>query len=501
VSNASGNAWICLICGYVHRGDEPPETCPICGAPKTEFQPYTEPEKSAGAGAPGAWQCLVCGYVHEGPEPPESCPLCGALPDDFKPVTPEARQADTSAWTGTAVILGGGIAGVSAAEALRDTAPDATIILVSKEPGLPYYRLNLTRYLAGDVEQDALSIHKQSWYEENNVQLLDGAEATALDLDNYRVAIGHGEPIPFDRLILTCGSHPFIPPIAGATREGVSPLRTLEQADQVLAQIKPGMKCVCIGGGILGLETAGGLARRGIDVTVMENFAWLLPRQLNQTAARHLQEHAEQLGLAFQTNALTKQIIGDERARGVMLEDGRVFDADLVVVATGIRPNSYLARQAGLRVDKGIIVDSLLRTSHDAVFAAGDVAEYQGNLYGLWEPARFQGTIAGKNAAGQAVEFGGMPRMNTLKVLGLDMFSVGDVMPQDGSYDSIESDTDGVYTRFLIHDNRLAGAILLGDTHLAAAATQAVRDRADLSGVLATSRTAPAITGFLENVR
>ena len=240
---------------------------------------------------------------------------------------------------------------------------------------------------------------------------------------------------------LAAGANPFIPPIPGSDREGVTSLRTVQDADYLLGACEAGARCVCIGGGILGLETAGALARRGAKVTLLEGHGWLLPRQLNQRAGEILGDHVCRIGITLRNKAVTREILGDGRVHGVLLEDGSTIPADLVVIATGIRANSSLAQQAGLEVKHGVVVNNHLTTSHPDVLAAGDVAEHKGVVYGLWTASQAQGTIAGRNLAGASAEFGGLPRSNTLKVLGLDMFSIGQIMPEDASFQVIDQET------------------------------------------------------------
>ena len=494
----TNQAWCCTVCGYVHRGPEPPEACPVCGAPRELFEPQADSPPLAVEPAAHQWRCLVCGYVHTGPQPPTECPACGATADCFEPVSAVVKSVTGAAKTVRAVIVGAGIAGITAAESLRAASPTAEITLVSKEPELPYYRLNLTRYLAGEVGASDLPIHAARWYEEQRVRLLLGVEALALDLEEHVVELQGGEKLPFDKLLLTAGAHPFIPPLAGADREGVTSLRTLQDAQQILAACRAGAKCVCIGGGLLGLETAGALARQGADVTLLEGYGWLLPRQLNQRAGEILNAYVAATGIKLRTKAVTREIIGGtpacgSRVQGVLLEDGSVVPGELVVIATGIRPNSHLARRAGLEVNQGVVVDNLLATSHPDVFAAGDVAEHHGQVYGIWGPSQYQGSIAGMNMTGAGVEFGGIPRSNTLKVLGLDLFSIGQVNPGDASFRTFDHEADGRYFRFVFRDSRLVGAVLLGDTKLTAQVKKAVESGADFSELLAQCRAAPDV--------
>jgi len=497
VSDSDNKAWRCNVCGYIHNGPEPPEMCPICGSPGDAFESHTQDVKIAAATRVQSWRCLNCGYVHSGPEPPELCPVCGAPQDCFEPLSDKTDKVAKVDKAGKVVVVGAGIAGLAAVEVIRAASSDIDITLISKENRSPYYRLNLTRYLAGEISEQELSIKPQSWFEENRIQMLLDAEVSKLNLTGKTVELHNKQTVSFDKLILTVGAHPFMPPFPGAYRDGVINLRTLTDAQNILKSDLSGRKCACIGGGLLGLETAGALARQGAQVTLLEGHGWLLPRQLNQNAGEILAGHVESSGIELRTKARTLEILGDERVQGVLLEDQSIIDTDLVVVATGIRSNSYLARTAGLDVNQGIVVDNLLKTSHPDVFAAGDVAEHRGLVYGTWAPAQYQGGIAGMNAAGANAEFGGIPRSNALKVLQLELFSIGQIEPVDGSYDTIEKQADEQYFRFVFHDSHLVGAILLGDAKLATQAKKAIEGKHDFSGLLAKRPVAGDVLNFL----
>jgi nitrite reductase (NADH) large subunit len=399
--------------------------------------------------------------------------------------------------TGKVIVVGAGIAGLAAVEAIRTASPDTNVTLISKENRPPYYRLNLTRYVAGEISEAELPIKPHSWFEENRIELLLDAEVSKLNLTGNTVELHNNETVSFDKLILTVGAHPFMPPFPGAYRDGVVNLRTLTDAKEILKSDLAGKKCTCIGGGLLGLETAGALVRQGAEVTLLEGHGWLLPRQLNQTAGEILAGHVESSGIKLRTKARTREILGDERVRGVLLEDQSTIDTDLLVVATGIRSNSYLARTAGLDVNQGVVVDNLLKTSHPDVFAAGDVAEHHGLVYGTWAPAQYQGSIAGMNAAGAKAEFGGIPRSNALKVLQLELLSIGQIEPVDGSYETVEKQADEQYFRFVFRDSHLVGAILLGDAKLATKVKKAVESGHDFSDLLSKHPTAADVLDFL----
>ncbi len=476
-------AWRCALCGYVHRGEAPPERCPVCGAPASDFESFDESPASAPAAPAKRWRCLLCGYEHEGASPPDSCPLCGATRDQFEPVGGSVEPIVGTGPAAHLVVIGGGVAAVAAAESIRNTSPEAAITLVSKEPDLPYYRLNLTRLLAGEIDEAPLPIHPAAWYGERAIRLVTGSEVVRLSLAPKEIELAGGERIGFDKAVLATGAHALVPPVPGADRAGVFRVRTIEDVRGLLAIATKGRRCVCIGGGILGLETAGALVRRGVDVTLLEGHSYLMPRQLPARGGEVMKAFVAGLGIRLRTQARTSEILGGDGVSGVKLEDGSIVPADVVVLATGVRPNSYLAREAGLGVKTGVVVDRLLRTSHPDVYAAGDVCEHEGILYGSWAAAQFQGSIAGMNAAGLSVEFGGLPRSHTLKVLGLGLTSIGKFEAEDGGDRVVEEANGAQYRRFVFRDGCLVGAILMGDTHLAAAASKAIEKRAAFPGL------------------
>lgn len=449
------------------------------------------------------WVCSMCGYIHYGPEPPGECPVCGAAMDQFT-LSVEDEESPVHEvppiTLNHAVVAGAGIAGVSAAEAIRKFAPQAEITLISNETYLPYYRLNLTRYLAGEMSADQLSLHPEIWYNIHNIRLIRNTEAQVIDLGNKELLLADNSRIPFDRLVLTVGSHPFMPPFPGADRKNVTRLRTRKDADLILAACQGSRKCVCIGGGLLGLETAGALSRRAAEVTVLENQAWLLPRQLNETASNRFRALVEARGIEVHTRVSVRELTGNESVQGVLLEDGRTLLANLVVISAGVRTNIDIARQAGLEIRQGIIVDSKMQTSHPDVFAAGDVTEHRGMLYGLWNPAHTQGTIAGTNAAGETTEFKEIPRSATLKVLGIPLFNIGVISPEAATDTVFEAEIDGNYYFFLFRADLMVGSILLGDTSLSSKVSRVVEGRQNCSQWLQGGQDAEGIVNILKDL-
>jgi len=470
-------SWKCELCGYVHNGEAPPDACPVCGAGAEQFSELVVTEKAAKKSE--AWQCSICDYIHKEGEAPETCPVCGASGNIFSPYVEQIIQGAVCDIR-KLVILGAGIAGLTAAEQAHTRSPEVEITLVSREPVLPYYRLNLTRFLAGQVEESDLFIQHQDWFSERNIAYVTG-EANGIDREGKKVTLRGGGTYGYDRLILANGSHPFIPPIPGISREGVTVLRTLDDAKTIQQTLTPEMKVVCIGGGLLGLEIAGALASRGAAVTVLEGHGWLLPRQLPKRAGLMLMRNMEQQGIDIRCGVKVKELVGDERVHAVQFDEGDNLPADLVVVAAGVRPNSHLARQSGLKVETGVVVDDTMVTSDPSILAAGDVAEHRGTFYGIWPASFAQGLVAGSNAVGGDLEFEKMPPSNRIKVLNVELFSIGQIHPEDASTQVVEQATDTVYKGLFCRDGKIIGAVLYGDTGLAGVVKDAVESGSQIA--------------------
>jgi len=490
--------WVCTVCGYVHEGVSPPEFCPICGAPRDLFKPLDTEQEIEIAAKPDHWRCLNCEYVQGGDGPPKICPVCGAPAERFEPHVAANAVRSGRGEAFQVVIVGGGIAGVAAAQAVRETSAAARIRLLSREKKPPYYRLNLTRYLAGEVEPADLPLRPQEWYGEKAIEMELGVTVTRIEPASRRVVVGKAATLAYDRLILAVGSHPFLPPLPGMALDNVTSLRFREDADFILDRIGRGGPCVIVGGGILGLETAGALARRGADVTLLEGYPWLLPRQLNEHAGLLLERLVKSLGIDLEKSVEVREVLGRSRVGALRLGSNRELPADLVVFATGVRPNTHTARTAGLEVNRGVVVSNLMATSHPDIWAAGDVTEHRGVVYGTWGPAQFQGAIAGRNAAGERTEFSGVPRSNMLKVLGIDLFSMGRFAREDASDRMVEGLKEQNYFHFLFQDNHLVGFILLGDTRLSAQAKGVVEEGRDCSPLLRANPTLDDVLGYLE---
>ena len=378
------------------------------------------------------------------------------------------------------VIVGNGVAGTTAAENIRKMDPEGTIILLTDE-GIPfYYRIRLNEFLSGDVTEARLIAKQESWFRKQKINLRLETKVVDVMSEDKIVLTAEGDKIPYDSLLIATGSHAFLPPIQGSDKRGLFSLRTFQDAQNIVSWAKGIEEVVIIGGGLLGLEAGNGLRKLGKRITVVEFFPRLLPRQLDVEGARRLQAMMEKMDFSFRLGAKTQEIQGDGSVIGVQLEGGETLPAEMVIVSAGVRPNMALADSAGLDRDKGIQVDDHLRTSQPEIYAAGDVAEYKGFPYGIWPAAMEQGKIAGINMVGGQTLYKGTTMANTLKVVGIDLASAGDVDAEDALESKIQSGDD-YYRKIVIKDNQIIGCIMLGDTKRFNKITKMMAEKTDIS--------------------
>lgn len=369
------------------------------------------------------------------------------------------------------VLVGNGMAGVRTLEELLKIAPGHYDITVfGAEPHPNYNRILLSPVLAGEQTTDEIVLNPRSWYADNGITLHTGCAVTQIDRVQRVVVSADGRRTPYDRLLLATGSLPFIPPFPGRELPGVLGYRDIADTEAMIAAAAAYRHAVVIGGGLLGLEAANGLMRRGMQVTVVHLTGWLMERQLDETAGRLLQASLEQRGIAFRMAAQTEALLPaaeGTRVGAVRLAGGETLPADLVVVAAGIRPNTALAESAGLLCRRGIVVDDTLQTVTDPrIWAVGECAAHRGIAYGLVAPLFEQAKVC----ATQLAEFGigrytGSLTSTKLKVTGIDLFSAGDFQGGEGCEEIVLSDpVGGVYKKLVLKDDRLVGACLYGDT-------------------------------------
>ncbi|MBW1997004.1 MAG: NAD(P)/FAD-dependent oxidoreductase [Deltaproteobacteria bacterium] len=380
------------------------------------------------------------------------------------------------------LIIGNGVAGTTAAENIRRHDRNGSITMLTDEDTPFYYRIRLNELVSGDIGEKDLLAKKPEWYEREKIDLRTNTTAVGADPVKRLVFTGDEQEFPYDTLLIATGSHSFVPPIEGATKKGVFTLRSMRDAREISAWAKTARDVVLIGGGLLGLESGNALRRLGKRITVVEFFPRLLPRQLDTDGARILRVIMEGMGFSFRLGAKTREIAGEERVTGVVLEGGENLRADMVVISAGVRPNMELAEPLDLEHDKGIKVDDQLRTSTPGILAAGDVAEFRGIPYGIWPAAMEQGKIAGTNMAGGEETYSGTTMSTTLKVVGVDLASAGNIDAENRCESKVMIG-DRAYKKIVIDDNRIIGCIMLGDTRAFSRVTRMMSQGEDVSSL------------------
>jgi nitrite reductase (NADH) large subunit len=364
------------------------------------------------------------------------------------------------------VIIGNGMAAARFADELSKRALGRyAIAVVGDEPRLAYNRVLLSSVLAGEVASSDIELKPQRWWGDRGITLRYGCRANAIDTKARTVALADGNALPFSKLVLATGSLPIKPPIPGMSLPGVITFRDINDIWTMWHRAGTGDRVVVIGGGLLGLEAAYGLAKAGARVTVLHLMDRLMERQLDPMAAAMLKQAVEAKGIEVVLNADTAEISGHGNVDGVVLKDGRRIEANAVVVAIGIRPSADLARNAGLTVNRGIVVDDAMETSTAGIHAIGECAEHRGLVYGLVEPAYEQARVLADSLAGGSARYPGSVLATNLKVSGVNVFSAGDFIGAPGTEEVVLSDPGfGTYKKLVIADGCLVGAVLFGDT-------------------------------------
>jgi nitrite reductase (NADH) large subunit len=365
------------------------------------------------------------------------------------------------------IIVGNGMAPGRMLEHLLENAPGRyEITIFNAEPRVNYDRIMLSPVLSGEKDFEQIIIHGDGWYIKHGITLYKGHKVTGIDRSGKTVTSDKGVVASYDKLVIATGSEPFILPVPGNKLPGVLSYRDLDDVNAMLLAAQSRAKAVVIGGGLLGLEAAAGLAARDMDVTVLHLMPSLMERQLDPAAGYMLERELENRGIKVITKASTKAILGDRRVEGVALADGRVIPATLVVMAAGIRPNAWMAKEAGLDTNRGIVVDDHMQTSDPDIFALGECAEVGGHVYGLVAPLYEMARVAAAKLAGETVP--GFVHSDTptkLKVTGIDVFSLGDFADGDDRQEIVLRDAAaGVYKRLVLKDNRIVGTVLYGET-------------------------------------
>ena len=436
-------------------------------------------QKQTAKGAHQLVKCLVCGAIFDSSL--EVCPVCGVGPENFVPAG-DAGSGYENNTDRKYLILGGGIAGLEAARAIRERDKTGDITIISEEDHLPYNRPMLTKALLADFSDDQMAVEQWPWFGENSICFIKNCKVESINPTAKKVVAG-GETFDYDKLIYALGAYCFVPPFKGHDLDKVVSIRTIEDAAKVKEMVPNIKTAAVIGGGVLGLEAAWALRKAKIEVTVIEGAPALMARQLNPSASAMIKTLAEDCGVKVYTAANTSEI----NEEGVLLADGTLVPAELVIVSTGVRGNLAVAQGAGLTIGRSIVVNDHMETNIPDIYAAGDCAEYNGINYALWSQSVEQGKTAGANATGDDAVYETVDGALSFNGMNTSLFAIGDNGSDPSKlYKTVET-TDmrrRQYEKYTFDKNRLVGVILIGDTSRLAELTTKVKDHAKFSDVI-----------------
>ncbi|MCI2048830.1 MAG: FAD-dependent oxidoreductase [Lachnospiraceae bacterium] len=474
LTNSTGNNASCFTVRLSQLG---------CRVPDNGYQAAYDPDENA---LNGAWEygfsfacftggrpnphgshlvkCLICGAIFDSSL--GTCPVCGAGLDQCIPVEEEMvnyhEDSDRSY-----IILGGGPAGLSAADAIRKRDRTGRITMISEEPELPFNRPMLTKdFLTASLRPEDLVIQNEQWFKDQNIRFLGQTSIVTIEPETRVVLTKNGDVFSYDRLIYSLGAECFVPPIPGAEKRGVHTIRHLCDIQDISKELRSSENVVVIGGGVLGLEAASELRKARRHVTVLEMAPKLMGRQLDDKTAERLISSCSEFGVEIMVGVSITSISGDEHANGIVLADGRTIPADLVVISCGNRAVTAPAQSAGIACARSVLADSGMRTSIENIYACGDCAEVDGVNFKLWPQAIEQGRVAGANAAGDSLSYANIVMGMSFTGMNTGLYAIGDVgkNPQK-TYSMIDySDDKGKkYERYWFTEDRICGGTLLGD--------------------------------------
>nr|WP_256466777.1 FAD-dependent oxidoreductase [Bradyrhizobium sp. 149] len=385
------------------------------------------------------------------------------------------------------VIVGNGMAAARLVDELAKTALGRyAVAVIGEEPRLAYNRVLLSSVLAGETGSHEIELRPADWWRHRGVTVRYGYRVTEIDTGRRELKIEGEESMEYSKLVLAVGSTPLRLNVPGADLAGVHTFRDTRDVDLLLTLAAARKRVVVVGGGLLGLEAAYGLAKAGAPVTLLHLMDRLMERQLDAPAADLLKTLVERKGIRILLNASTARIHGEGHVEGVELADGSRIEADAVIFAAGIRPNVALAKDAGIAVNRGIVVNDEMQTASPDIYALGECAEHRGTCYGLVEPAYEQARVLARHLAGRSAAYHGSVVSTNLKVSGVSVFSAGDFIGGEGSESLVLSDRRrGTYKKLVIAEGRLTGALLIGDTVDALWYLELIRNRDKVAAIRA----------------
>ncbi len=384
------------------------------------------------------------------------------------------------------IIIGGGIAAVNGIQAIREVDPDVAIDLFSEEKYYPYYRLKLSKMLFDKLDEDStgMLLKPKDWYQQNKVNLHLNVKVLGVNVDRQEILLPQGNSMRYDGLLLANGARNRLLSITGFDSCKLYSIRNLEDIIEIRNEMENKNRVFYIGGGVLGLETAWVIQQHGKKAAIAEIQNRLFPHQLDEKAATILEGLVESFGIRVFTNAEVIKIYGNQAAWGVEMRDGQKFECDMVLYSTGIQPNTDIVKGTPIQINRGIVVNGKMQTSVSNIYAAGDVAEYEGRVYGLWNIAAGQGKIAGYNMAGNSTVYRpGIP-VTALNAFGTSLFSMGDVSDTGGVRTIMEEDhAKNIYRRIFVKNQTIIGAICIGDPGKTVPFKNAIEQKLSLNGI------------------
>lgn len=419
-------------------------------------------------------KCLICGEIFE--EGTEICPVCGVGKENFIEieVSENTHQKNTNE---IVLIIGNGAAGLSAATALRERDATCSIVMISDENIHSYNRPMLTKSMLAGFDPSQITIYDEAWYDEHKILNLLQQKVNKIDPINKEVSLCDGNQLKYDRLVIATGAECFMPPIEGIEHEGVIAIRRISDTIKVKENLDEVKHVVVIGGGVLGLEAAWELSKTKCKVTVLELAPQIMGRQLDMNGSKMLETIIRQSGIEVMTNVKIKKIDGYEKVQSVVLQDGSVLEADLVIISCGISPNIELAKDAGIEVGRAIIVNDSMETNIKDIYAVGDCAQFQNVNLGNWSQAIEMGKVAGANIAQDEAHYQMVSCGLSFNGMNTSLFAMGDNGKNENKVYKTMEIKDPVklqYEKYYFVNNRLSGIILIGDTSKLAKLSEAV---------------------------
>ncbi|MGV8981226.1 NAD(P)/FAD-dependent oxidoreductase [Clostridium sp.] len=382
------------------------------------------------------------------------------------------------------VIIGGGVTAVNAVKAIREIDSDTNIFIFQDEKYYPYYRIKLTKGLFDNLEEEKIMLQKKDWYELNNVKLYLNNKVVGIDTIKSEIILHDGSRFGYNKLLMANGSRNFMPPIDGIDKENVYTIRKFDNIRDIQDNINGKKTILNVGGGVQGIETAWSLNKYGKNAIIAEVQERLMPRQLDERASQILKTAIEGFKTKVLLNTQIVKILGENKVSGVEIKGGKTIDSDMVIFSVGIRANKELLEDTEVKTNIGIVVNDRMETNVENVYAAGDVAELNGRIVGLWNIAIEQGKTAGYNIVGKQAVYTGIVPVTVLNAFNIALFSMGEVDEKQCDKTIIEESTDSLsYKRLFISDNKIIGAIVIGDNKYSTLLKNAIEKKIAFSNI------------------